>query len=47
MLDLASPTRKGKFVVIGFDNIDWNAESALSRNKSTLHGTIIAVHQFD
>ena len=39
--------KKEKFVIIGFDNIDWNAKSALSRDESTLHGTIITVHQFD
>ena len=38
--------KKGRFTIIGFDNIDWNAKSKLSRTDSTLHGTIIVVHQF-
>ena len=37
---------KGVFTVIGFDNIDWAAKSTLSKSVSTLHGTIIVVHQF-
>ena len=37
---------KGIFTIIGFDNIDWAAKSTLSKSVSTLHGTIIVVHQF-
>ena len=38
--------KKNCFTIIGFDNVDWNAKAALSKSASTLHGTIICVHQF-
>ena len=38
--------KKGLFTIIGFDNIDSNAKSSLSKSVSTLHGTIIVLHQF-
>ena len=38
--------KKGCFTIVGFDNVDWNAMAALSKAASTIHGTIIVVHQF-
>ena len=38
--------KKNCFTIIGFDNVDCNAKAALSKAASTIHGTIICVHQF-
>ena len=37
---------KGVLTVCGFDNVDWNAKNPLAQLLSTLHGTILIVHQF-
>ena len=38
--------KKDRFTSIGFDNIDWNAKASLSKPESTIHDTILCVHQF-
>ena len=35
----------GVFSTIGFDNVDWNAKATVAKPMSTLHGTLIALHQ--
>ena len=33
------------FKTVGFDNVDWNAKSTVAKPMSTLHGTIVVLHQ--
>ena len=36
---------EGQFITVGMDNADWNAKAILALRSSTLHGTIITLHQ--